>query len=76
MAMLRTNAWFASAASFMRTRSPRMAPPENGLLGSTATTPTLWPSSVSALIKEATSVDLPAPGTPVMPMMCALPVCL
>jgi len=48
----------------MRMRSPSIAPPENGLEGSTATTPTDLPRRVNSPISSLTSVDLPAPGAP------------
>ena len=58
----------------MRTRSPRIAPPVNGDDGSMASTATslarrarTWP--ISALV----SVDLPAPGAPVIPTVYASP---
>ena len=46
----------------MRTRSPSSAPPENGLDGSTATTPTRAPVARYAATSASTSVDLPTPG--------------
>ena len=55
----------------MRTRSPRMAPPLKGLVGSTATTPTVSPFSRYLLSRASVRVDLPTPGEPVMPMMRA-----
>ena len=55
----------------IRTRSPRIAPPENGLDGSTATTPTVRPAARAAAIRRSTRVLLPAPGGPVMPMVQA-----
>src|SRR4051794_23841186 len=56
----------------MRTRSPRMAPPVKGLLGSTASTPTRAPSARRWRTSAAVSVDFPAPGAPVTPMVHAL----
>ena len=41
--------------------------------GSTATTATVRPASRSSAISAATSVDLPAPGGPVIPTRCAPP---
>ena len=58
----------------MRMRSPRIAPCENGDDGSTATMPTLRPSSRCALASRPTSVDLPTPAEPVMPTVRAPPV--
>jgi hypothetical protein len=74
VAMLRINTPGSSTRSDMRMRSPRMAPPENGLDGSMATMPTLRPSARSVRASRATSDDLPQPGTPVMPTTCAWPV--
>ena len=52
----------------MRTRSPRIAPPLNGLIGSTASTPDLVAGATPARpTRRSVSVDLPAPGAPVMP---------
>ncbi len=51
----------------MRTRSPRMAPPVNGLEGSTAITPTVSPRPRQRWMSWSQSVDLPLPGGPVMP---------
>src|SRR3990172_3523948 len=59
----------------MRMRSPRIAPPENGLVGSMATIPTVFPFSRRCPIRQSTRVDFPAPGAPVMPRRYALPVC-
>src|SRR5665213_1022711 len=53
-------------------RSPRRAPPENGELGSTATTATRRCSPRNSRSNSAISVDLPTPGDPVTPMVCAL----
>ena len=66
---------FSSADSFaIRVLSPRIDPPERREVGSTASTATLLPSPVSSVPKASMKVDLPTPGTPVMPMRCALPV--
>ena len=51
----------------MRMRSPRMAPPETGLDGSTAMMPTVLPQRAQVAMTALTSVDLPAPGGPVKP---------
>src|SRR5215470_2466518 len=59
----------------MRTRSPRIAPPLNGLVGSTASTPTSRSSARMHATSASVSVDLPAPGAPVIPTDQALPVC-
>ena len=46
----------------MRMRSPRMAPPEKGLVGSTATTPTVRPRARKRSTRTSVRVDLPTPG--------------
>src|SRR5215472_5610201 len=62
------------ACACIRIRSPRIAPPVNALVGSTAITLT----DLSCLRKEAISpstiVDLPEPGGPVIPITYARPV--
>ena len=58
----------------MRMRSPRIAPPENGLEGSTATTAMRALDSRYAPASRFTSVLLPPPGGPVIPITCARPV--
>ena len=55
------------AWSCMRTRSPRMAPPVNGDDGSMASTVTSSSRARRWPMIELVSVDLPAPGEPVMP---------
>src|SRR5262245_13766185 len=57
----------------MRMRSPSSAPPVNGLVGSTATTPTFLPAARQAPASSEISVDFPAPGGPVTPTRCAFP---
>ena len=61
------------ACWLMRTRSPRMAPPLKGDVGSTASTAT-WPTASApgqpprtSLMSESVKVDFPAPGAPVSP---------
>src|SRR6266581_2223621 len=73
VAMLRMNTSGSSDASAIRTRSPRIAPPVNGLDGSTAITPTFRPRFRNSFRRRAMSVLLPVPGGPVSPMMCAFP---
>ena len=51
----------------MRMRSPSTAPPLIGLDGSIAITATVRPAPSQAPSRASTSVDLPLPGTPVMP---------
>src|SRR4051794_20054208 len=55
----------------MRTRSPRIAPPVKGLVGSTASTPMRAPAARKWRTSAAVSVDFPAPGAPVTPMVHA-----
>src|SRR5665647_3136032 len=59
----------------MRIRSPSNAPPEKGEDGSTARMPPRLPRALSAPTSALVIVDLPTPGLPVMPKMCARPVC-
>ena len=65
---------FGSApCSPMRTRSPSTAPPVMGLDGSMAMTATCRPRSSHAPSSALTRLDLPLPGTPVMPTTRARP---
>jgi hypothetical protein len=65
-----------SADNFdMRVLSPRIEPPVRVDDGSTASTATLWPCAVRLEPSVSMVVDLPTPGTPVMPTRKALPVC-
>ncbi len=97
VAIDRMNTPSSSAWLGMRTRSPRMAPPENGDDGSTARTATGWPPPEAAVgagpcagaepgseptprprvramvMSRSVSVDLPAPGAPVIPTVYASP---
>ncbi len=57
----------------MRMRSPRMAPPLNGEVGSTARIPTRLPSARRARASWSVSVDFPLPGDPVSPRTTARP---
>src|SRR5258705_7682376 len=63
----------SAAYACIRTRSPSNAPPVIGDDGSTAMTATDRPAPRSSAIRAATSVDLPAPGGPVMPTRWADP---
>jgi hypothetical protein len=72
-AIERMNTSLSPAYACIRTRSPRSAPPVIGLDGSTAMTPTVRPASRTSAMSAATSVDLPAPGGPVIPTRCARP---
>ena len=52
----------------IRIRSPKIAPPVKGLVGSTATMPTLFSSFRKMSTILSAMVDLPEPGGPVIPM--------
>ncbi len=52
----------------MRVLSPRIEPPLRSELGSMASTARRWRNEVTMLPTASMKVDLPAPGTPVMPM--------
>ena len=67
VAMLRMNTPGSSVCACIRIRSPRTAPPVKGLVGSTATTPTVAPLFRIAAVSRSTSVLFPAPGGPVIP---------
>ena len=69
VAIDRMNTVGSSACWLMRTRSPRMAPPQKGDVGSTASTATGSPASSAAprAMRLSVSVDFPAPGAPVSP---------
>ena len=54
--------------SIMRIRSPKIAPPEYGLVGSIATIPTVLPRLRNSFAILSVRVDLPAPGGPVIPI--------
>ncbi len=58
----------------MRVLSPRIEPPVREEEGSTASTATRWPAAVRLDPRASMVVDLPTPGTPVMPTRIALPV--
>ena len=61
----------ASAASnSIRARSPSRAPPERRELGSTASIATVARAPRQACSSAESSVDLPAPGGPVIPITC------
>src|SRR5690606_17066866 len=71
----RTNAFGSVARRVIRVLSPRMLPPVRTEEGSTASTATLCPRPVSMLPSASTNVDLPTPGTPVMPTRGTFPLC-
>ena len=52
--------------------SPKIDPPENRDEGSTANTATLRPFFISFIPKDSIKVDLPTPGTPVIPILIDL----
>jgi hypothetical protein len=69
VAIDRMNTPSSVAWSCMRMRSPRIAPPVKGLLGSIARTPTSRPSPRTMPMTLSVSVDLPEPGAPVTPIV-------
>src|ERR1700687_1664197 len=73
--MLRMKTLESIAWRCMRIRSPRIAPPVNGELGSVATTATDFSCFRSQATRPSTRVDLPVPGEPVKPTTpgCAPP---
>ena len=58
----------------MRVLSPRILPPLNGELGSTANTATFLPWLIRCKPNASINVDLPTPGIPVIPIRILLPV--
>ena len=62
VARLRMKTPESSTCRCIRMRSPRIAPPVNGLVGSTARTPTVWPAPRKAAISASVNVLLPAPA--------------
>ena len=73
VAMLRMKTPGSPLSARMRTRSPKIAPPVKGLVGSIATIATRSPAARRCWAKTVTNVDLPVPGAPVTPMMWARP---
>ena len=69
--MKASSRWLSSS---IRVLSPRMEPPDTDDEGSTANTASFLPCSISQTPSASMNVDLPAPGTPEMPMRIALPV--
>ncbi len=55
-------------------RSPSSAPCENGLDGSTETTPTVRSLSRTSRTSALMRLDFPTPGGPVTPTIAARPV--
>src|SRR6266568_1135805 len=73
VAIERMNTCGSRLADSIRIRSPSSAPPVNGLVGSTATTPTESAWARNCWMSRSVSVLLPAPGGPVIPMRRAPP---
>src|SRR5262245_32879023 len=71
----RMNAPGSVARRSIRVLSPRMEPPERFDDGSTARTATLCPAAVRRVPSASMNVDLPTPGTPVIPTRRAAPEC-
>ena len=71
----RMNAASRRDSSSMRVLSPRIEPPPRLDDGSTASTASDRPRSISPRPKRSMKVDLPTPGTPVIPSRTDLPVC-
>src|SRR3546814_1479638 len=59
----------------MRVLSPRIEPPLRFDDGSTARIAMRWPRSITCRPNASMKVDLPTPGTPLMPRRPDLPVC-
>ena len=62
-------------SSSMRVLSPRIEPPPRFDEGSIASTASERPFSMSESPKRSMKVDLPTPGTPVMPSRTDFPEC-
>src|SRR5574343_348003 len=58
----------------MRVLSPRIEPPDTVEDGSTASTATRWPCPIRYRPSASMKVDLPTPGTPLMPSRKDFPV--
>jgi len=58
----------------MRILSPNKAPPVNGLVGSMAMIPTVFPCPRKILVILSVTVLFPEPGGPVIPITRAFPV--
>ena len=69
----RIKALFSVDNSFMRVLSPNIDPRERSDDGSMANTAKRLPILHSSVPKASIKVDLPAPGTPVMPSRIELP---
>jgi hypothetical protein len=67
----RMNAPFSRLSRSIRVLSPRIEPPDRAEEGSTASTATRSPSSISIMPKASMKVDLPTPGVPDIPIRSA-----
>ena len=70
----RIKAFSSFANSSILVLSPKIEPLFTEELGSIAKTATFFPSEIAYLPKLSIKVDLPAPGTPVIPTLTELPV--
>ena len=68
VAIERTKIPSSAVRSIILIRSPKIAPPEYGLVGSIATIPTVLPRLRYSLANLSVRVLLPAPGGPVIPI--------
>ena len=69
----RMNASFSFANVSIRVLSPKILPFERSLLGSMASTASLWPCLSRCIPNTSIDVLFPAPGTPVMPIRMDFP---
>src|SRR3712207_3784779 len=69
------NASGSTASRDIRVLSPRIEPPDRAEEGSTARTATFDPAPVRVTPSWSMTVDLPTPGTPLMPARRAEPLC-
>src|SRR4051794_18474050 len=63
------------ASRAIRVLSPRIEPPDRADDGSTASTATFEPAAVRSTPSWSMKVDLPTPGTPLIPIRRAPPAC-
>ena len=66
------NAFLFTESFSILVLSPRIDPPEKRDEGSTANTATLKPFLISFIPNDSIKVDLPTPGTPVIPILIDL----
>src|SRR3954470_6245024 len=69
------NACGSTASRAIRVLSPRIEPPDRAADGSTASTAPFDPAAVRSTPSWSMKVDLPTPGTPLMPTRRAPPAC-